>query len=168
MQKDAEDDHDDQREDEHAKPFGKDLHNHKACLLLGDQFGSVINRRSSRKIVYAESILKQAKPGFCAGQDGDGDDIKPVGGFVETVSRNVMAGGADDAAAFGETDGVLGRIGVLAGFDFNESEDGAIPGDDVDFAGGGAIRGDNDTIAERAEVASREEFGAAREAEKTG
>ena len=44
-------------------------------------------------------------------------------------------GRADDALLFLEPDGVFGRLRVLAGLHFDEDEDVAVPGDDVDFAG---------------------------------
>ena len=52
---------------------------------------------------------------------------------MKTVSRNVTMGGADDSLLLPKTNGILGRLGVLASFDFDEDQDVAVPGDHVDF-----------------------------------
>jgi hypothetical protein len=83
------------------------------------------------------------------------------------VPGKVGSGGADDALLLPEADGVFGGIGVLAGFDFDENERVAVPGDDVDFAGFGAVAGGNDAVAKSAEVVDAEDFGSAAEGEET-
>ena len=76
-----------------------------------------------------------------------------------------MPGGTDNAAALGEADGILGGIGVLAGFDFNKYKDGTVPGNDINFAGGDAIARLDDSIAKGTKMADGEELGAAAEVE---
>ena len=93
-----------------------------------------MNRRRLLKIVNAKGVLKEAELGFAAGEESYGDDVEPVGGVVKAVPRNIVVSGTDDAATLLKTDGVLRGIGVPAGFHFDEYEDRAVPGDNVDLA----------------------------------
>jgi len=71
----------------------------------------------------------------------------------------------DDPLLFLDADGVFGEIGVVAGFDFDEDERVALPGDNIDFAGFRAVGGGYDPVAECAEMVESENLGAAAERE---
>ena len=62
-----------------------------------------------------------------------------------------------------EADGIFRRSVGLAGFHFDEDQDVAVPGDEVDFAVPRAVARGDDAIAERAKVVGAIDFGTAAE-----
>jgi hypothetical protein len=75
-------------------------------------------------------------------------------------------GGSNDPPLLSKADRILGRVGILAGFNLDEDEDFAVPGDDVHFAEFRAIGGGHDAVAEPAQMIDREKLGSAPELEK--
>jgi len=70
-------------------------------------------------------------------QKFDGDDIEPAGRVVEfRVFGQIAEGHPPDLAPFYPGDGFLGEseAGIGPGFDLDENQGRAVPGDDVDLA----------------------------------
>src|SRR5262245_32207960 len=72
----------------------------------------------------------------------------------------------DRPLLFSMADGVLGRVGVLAGFYLHKNECGAFPGDDIDFAVLGTVAGGHDPVTERPDVINGQDLGSAAERQK--
>src|SRR2546430_4984196 len=60
-------------------------------------------------------------------------------------------------------DGVLGRVGVVAGFYLEKNERSAIPGNDVDFPALGTVSASHYPVAERPDVINSQNLGTAPE-----
>ena len=101
--------------------------------------------------------------GFRTLRGADCEDVEAEGGILKAVSSDVGFGGPDDASAFAQADGVFGRVGGLAGFDFDEDEDIVLPSDDVHFAAFGPVTGSDDAESNGAKVVEAEDFRAAAE-----
>jgi hypothetical protein len=86
---------------------------------------------------------------------------------LKAVSGDVGLGRPDDPLLFLGADGVFGRVGVPAGFDFDEDERVAVPGDDVDFAGFRAVGRGHDTVTMRPKMVESEDLRSAAEGEQT-
>src|ERR1051325_4382463 len=86
---------------------------------------------------------------------------------MEVVSGDIAVSGADDPLSLSETDGVLRRFSVLAGFDLYENKDIPIPGDNVDFPALRSITRPDDAITKGAKVGNRQNFGALAEWQQT-
>src|SRR2546425_11679341 len=72
----------------------------------------------------------------------------------------------DHPLFFAMADGVLRRVGVLAGFYLHKNERGALPGDDIDFAVLGTVAGSHDPVTERSDVINGQDLGSAAECQK--
>src|SRR2546426_12240171 len=72
----------------------------------------------------------------------------------------------DHPLFFAMADGVLRRVGVLAGFYLHKNERGALPGDDIDFAVLGTVAGGHDPVTERSDVINGQDLGPAAECQK--
>ncbi len=86
---------------------------------------------------------------------------------MKPVVCHVALSGADDTALFFEAHGILRRLRVAPGFDFDKHKRVVVPGDDVDFAVFGAIRRDHNAIAEGTEMIDGHDFSVAAEGEET-
>ena len=96
------------------------------------------------------------KFGLEVGENGNGDDVEAVYRVLEMMPGDVAVRRTDDSLSFSEADGVLGRIGVLAGFDFEENENITLPSDNVYFPAPGSIAGCDDAITTGAEMIDRQ------------
>src|SRR2546422_4440175 len=72
----------------------------------------------------------------------------------------------DHPLFFSMADGVLRRVGVLAGFYLHKNERGAIPGNYIDFAVLGTVAGSHDPVTERSDVINGQDLGSAAECQK--
>src|SRR5438552_8280437 len=72
----------------------------------------------------------------------------------------------DHPLFFAMADGVLRRVGVLAGFYLDKNEGGAVPGDDIDFAVPGTVTGGHNPVTERSDVIHGQDLGSAAECQK--
>src|SRR5881628_360892 len=72
----------------------------------------------------------------------------------------------DHPLFFAMADGVLRRVGVLAGFYLHKNERGALPGDYIDFAVLGTVAGGHDPVTERSDVINGQDLGSAAECQK--
>src|SRR2546428_13187560 len=72
----------------------------------------------------------------------------------------------DHPLFFAMADGVLWRVGVLAGFYLHKNERGALPGDYIDFAVLGTVAGGHDPVTERSDVINGQDLGSAAECQK--
>src|SRR2546426_11713369 len=72
----------------------------------------------------------------------------------------------DHPLFFAMVDGVLRRVGVLAGFHLHKNERGALPGDYIDFAVLGTVAGGHDPVTERSDVINGQDLGSAAEGQK--
>ena len=72
----------------------------------------------------------------------------------------------DHPLFFAIADGVLRRIGVLAGFDLDKNKRGALPGDYIDFAVLGTVAGGHNPVTERPDVINGQDLGSAAECQK--
>src|SRR6266571_3959142 len=72
----------------------------------------------------------------------------------------------DHPLFFAMADGVLRRVGVLAGFYLHKNEGGALPGDYIDFAVLGTVAGGHDPVTERSDVINGQDLGSAAECQK--
>ena len=72
----------------------------------------------------------------------------------------------DHPLFFAMADGVLRRVGVLAGFNLHKNEGGAVPGDDIDFAVPGTVTGGHNPVTERSDVINGQDLGSAAECQK--
>ena len=85
---------------------------------------------------------------------------------MKTVSRNVTLSGADDSLLLPKTNGILGRLGVLPGFDFDEDNDAAVPSDHIHFTVLGPIAGSYDPVADGADVVDGQKLGSTAEGQE--
>src|SRR5437762_9808347 len=72
----------------------------------------------------------------------------------------------DHPLFFSMADGVLWRVGVLAGLYLHKNERGALPGDDIDFAVLGTVAGSHDLVTKRSDVINGQDLGSAAECQK--
>ena len=97
----------------------------------------------------------------------DGKDVEAIRSIVQAVAGNVSLSGSNDALLLLEADRIFTRLGILARLDLDKSEDVAVPGDHIDFAGFGAVRRGHDSIAESSKMVDCEDLGSPAERQET-